>query len=158
MTMIDVEVTGVAEIRHALTHPDLFDEPLKALFTTAAAHGVLVAVRGIDGGMGVAVRSIQGYVNPTNARVVSRMARVRALNIERGRRSGEVVPIAALIRWKTAVGHPDSAIEIQQRIRRRGVRGRFFMRAVRESWKAHKPIWLAETARAIEAKWAVLTR
>lgn len=130
-----VTVDGLAEIAGRMRDPAMLAEPMRELFTEAARIGQRAATDNVDGGRGLAVRSIGSRVEPTQARVFSAMDRARSRSIDQGRRRGQPWRglLAQIIRWREAVGHPDSAVEIAKGIQRRGVKGRFFKRAAVEA-------------------------
>ena len=155
--MIEAKVHGTEQLRKRMEIEGLVDEPLVEVLQDAAAIGQKAAVQGVDGGLGIAVRSITRDVKPTQARVFTAMPRARARSIEQGRPSGvsirEILP--QLIRWREAgaVGHPDPAIVIAQEIKRRGVKGKHFMQAARDQVRRDLPRLVAQAARRVEENW-----
>lgn len=149
-----VEIIGLERIQAKLSDPQLISQPLRELLTEAGQTGQRVAVAGIDGGTGIAVRSINYEVKETSMRTYSAMPRSRALNIEEGRPANDPrLSLGQVIRWKEAVGHPDAGIVIFQELRRRGVRGRFFMQAAKNTIQEHLPEWLRQMSAKIGVKW-----
>ena len=53
----------------------------------------------IDGGIGIAVKSINLNVQRTNALVFSALPRARGLSIDQGRKPGEDPPVLQIARW-----------------------------------------------------------
>ena len=154
-----VTLAGVAELSSRLRDPQLLAEPMRGLLTEAARIGQSTATDNVDGGLGLAVRSIGSRVEPLQARVFSAMAPARSRSIDQGRKPGQPWKslLAQIIRWKDAVGHPDSAIVIAQGIQRRGVKGRFFKRAAVEAVNTALP-GLLDGVRAGAVRWWNLRR
>ena len=148
-----LELRGFEKVKAKLADPSLFANPLKEFFGVAARHGQRVARDGIRKGTRQAARSITSRVTPTGARVFSRMAAKRVQSIEQGRSPGDVPSLAAIDRWARKVGHPDDAWVIAQGIRRRGVRGRFFLEAARQSIQQNFPGWIRDMGQAISRRW-----
>lgn len=132
------------------------DEPVAALLKEGAVIGQRVAVERLDGGTGIAVRSIAARVTPTSARVVSMMPAARVRSIEQGRRPNST-PLKSLepqiIRWKEAVGIAEWGIVIAKAIRARGVAGRFFMQGARVAVAGQLPGLIARAGRAAQSNW-----
>lgn len=113
------------------------------------------AEEGLDGGTGIAVRSIFSDANVAGMKVGTMLPRARAMSIENGRPSG-VPPeqiLAQIIRWKDSVGISDPGIVVAQGISRRGVKGRFFMQATREKVAQELPRHMAKTKTRLRATW-----
>lgn len=151
----EIKLEGFEELEARLTDPTLIVAPLREdVFEPATSIGVKTAVEGVDGGTGIAVRSIQKEIEPMQARVYTAMPTVRAISIEKGRPVG--VPVEQLlpqiINWKNAVGHPDSAIAIARGIKQRGVKGRFFMEGAKNAVVEALPRLLSNMAKAIEGR------
>ena len=141
------------KVKARLADPSLFADPLKAFFGVAGKHAQRVARDGIRSGTRTAVRSITARLTPTSARVFSRMAAKRVESIEQGRAPGDVPSLWAIGRWAAKVGHPDSAWVIAQGIRRRGVKGRFFLEAARQSVQQNFPGWIRDVGKAVDQRW-----
>lgn len=154
-----ITLEGVAETAARLTDDRLLKEPMRELFTEAARIGQRAATDNIDGGRGIAVRSIGSRVEPLQMRVFSAMAPARSRSIDQGRKPGQLWRsiFAQIIRWKAAVGHPDSAVDIAKGIQRRGVKGRFFKRAAVDAVNNALP-GLLRTAKGKAVRWWDLRR
>ncbi len=150
-----VTIEGMEQLQARLEDPNLIGQPLLELLEDAANVGRDTAEKGIDGGTGIAVRSIGMNVQARSALVYTAMPQARAMSIEKGRPSG--VPIedmlAQLIRWRDAVGHPDLGIHIALGVRQRGVKGRFFMAAAREKVAGDLPRLVSGMAKKVENIW-----
>jgi hypothetical protein len=149
-----VTVEGVAETMAGLRDPQMLAEPMRELLTSAARVGQRAATDNIDGGLGIAVRSIGSRIGPEQARVFSAMPTARSRSIDQGRKPGQPLKslLPGIIRWKEAVGHPDAAIVIAKGIQRRGAKGRFFKRAAVEAVNNALPA-LFGAVRAGASRW-----
>ncbi len=152
MPHITVKVDGLDDLQRKLRNPLVIKGPLKELLTDASKVGTREAWDTIDGGTGIAVRSIGARVRPLEAYVYSAMAKGRALSIEEGRPPGADVKaiLPQIIRWKKAVGHPDSGIEIAHRIRLLGAKGKHFLKAAGEKVTENMPPLVQKMAKQIE--------
>ena len=146
-----MEFKGLEELKLKLTDPSLVGKPTYQMLHSAAKIGSRAATDGISGGTGIAERSIGSEVKPLSARVYTAIAQPRAMSIEQGREPGvnprDILP--QIIRWKDAVGHADSGIEIALDIERRGAKGKHFMQRAREVVNQELPRLLSEMGRRI---------
>jgi len=151
----EIKVEGLEELQRRFTDPALLHDPLQALLKEAETMGRRQAESAIDGGTGIAVRSIGGEVMETSARIYSAMPRARAVSIEKGRPPGESMSslVPQLTRWGKSVGHPLPGREIAQEVQATGTRGKRFLRAAKDMIKQNMPGMVAKMARNIEAKW-----
>ena len=150
---ITFELRNFEKVKARLADPSLVVDPLKEFFGVASKLGQRVARDGIRKGTKMAARSITARVTATNARVFSKMPAKRVESIEHGRSRGDVPSAAAIRRWARAVGHPDEAWVIAQGIRRRGVRGRFFIESARQSVQQSFPGWIRDLGKAVSRRW-----
>jgi len=75
------------------------------------------------------------------------MSEARSTSIELGRSAGgPLVHPDALRRWIARVGYPGTAFVLARQIKRRGVKGRFFMRAAIQSTQNALPGMLRRMA------------
>ena len=155
MSNITIEVEGIEELQVRLSDPRLVGEPLAALLDEVSAVGRKAAELGIDGGLGIAVRSINRYIYPKEARVYTVLPEARAMSIEVGRSPGvpprDILP--QIIRWKEAVGHPDPAITIAKEISSRGSKGKHFIQKAKEAVVKELPQLVQKLGGRIEKKW-----
>ena len=160
---VAVEITGLTELKVSLRQLRKL-EPMRAeVLEPAARLGQAVA-------KGAAPESAGQYNvrGDIRRRVTSRQARVFAQEkgakfIEYGRRAGAPLPPLEgkggrwsdhFRQWADAHGIPRNRLYVIARaIARRGIKGRFFMRAGREAVRAALPGYLANCARALEAIW-----
>jgi len=152
-TYMDVKVEGIEELQAKLRDPRMLQKPLKELLTEGASIGRKASEMAIDGGTGIAVRSIGATVYPTQARVWTALPKARAQSIDVGRKVGERVPLGQLIRWKEAEGIGASAVELQQQIKRRGTKGKRFIEAAKEAVNNAMPRLMKEMSDKIARWW-----
>lgn len=152
---VRVKVEGIAEMASKLKDPMLLQEPMVDLLTESARLGSKVATERLDGGRGIAVRSVFTRVQPFSARVSTMMPAARVKSIEQGRKPGASLRelLGGIIRWKEAVGLSEAGIVIALGVQRRGVQGRFFMRAAAEAVNNALPDFLSVLARKMEGHW-----
>ncbi len=125
---LEVEIIGLERLKNL---PHLARDAFPPILRRAADNAQEVAAEGVGG---VAAKSIMADVSDTSARVFSVMSPARTMNIELGRRRGErLVHTDALRRWARRTGFGGNLFSLAQGIRRRGVKGRFFMAAAHKS-------------------------
>lgn len=151
---LDLEIQGLEQLQARLGDPELVRQALRVFASRAATTGKRTAVKAIEGGAGIATRSIAAKVDVPAGEIFVKtmMPRWRAISIEEGRTAGNPPNLGSIINWKEAVGHPDSGREIQRQIAVRGVKGKAFLGQVVERWRDNLPRWLEEAARRIEKK------
>lgn len=161
---LEVEMAGQEKLIDKLSDPAVIAGPLKDLLEEASAIGRKTAELGIDGGTGIAVRSIGAELKPLSARVFTAMAEPRASSIEKGRPPGDnrwtsdrqmqnwvkANQVGRYGRTGTEQDLVGTAFVIAREIRRRGVKGRFFMQAAREKVQSELPRLLSEMATKIQ--------
>jgi hypothetical protein len=150
-----VTLEGVEEVQARLKDPTLVQQPMQEYLTEASDLARRAATARMDGGRGIAVRSVGAKITPLNARVYSAMPAARSRSIDRGRKPGaslnELLP--GLIRWREAVHAPERAITIARQIQRRGVEGRFFKRAAIEAVTNAQPRLWQEMLGKLKGRW-----
>ena len=145
---LSATVIGLDQLNANLS--DLTGPPLARLLTDAASHAKTVAAKGVSG---TASRSMQSEVKRESARVFSLMSEARSTSIELGRGAGgPLVHPDALRRWVARVGYPGTAFALARQIRRRGVKGRFFMKAAIQSTQNALPAMMKQMAGSVAAR------
>ena len=147
MVRLSVEYEGADRIQRKLSR--VSRKPLARVLKESSQHARKVAADGVGG---IAARSIAVEAKPMSARVFSHMSEGRTLNIEAGRRPGQPVSPGVLEGWHRRVGYPGSVFELARLLRRRGVRGRFFIKAAIQSTQRELPKMLGKLGRQIEAR------
>lgn len=150
-----VEIEGLDEVIAKLKHPSLIRQPVEEMLESAAKTGKKASVDAIDGGLGIATRSIGYRVSESSAAVFSALPKGKMTEIDRGRKRGGSVRrmLPGLIRWTDAVGASEAAIVIALRIKRSGTRGKKFVDAGREEVHGVIPSLLKELEHKISARW-----
>ena len=152
MSRMNIEIEGLEELEVKLTDPELVGKPKRQMLEDAAKIGQNAAVEGISGGTGIAERSIHKNVTPTTAKIYSMIDDDRVKSIEEGRPPGanprRILP--QIIRWKEAVGHPESGREIALEIEAKGTKGKRFFARAREVVEGEIPRLLSEMSRKIK--------
>ena len=152
---LTIEVNGFEELAARVSDPALMEKPMRNLFEAATRLGQKTAIQGIDGGTGVAVRSILREYSPAMGRVWSMMPLARSTSIEGGRPSGDnTVSTRAIARWADAVKNPERPFVLARAIRERGVKGRFFMRSAGDAVQGILPALIQKANDAIIKKMA----
>ena len=161
---LDVKVEGIQELRNRFKDPALLREPLREMFDEAGTIGRQAMESGIDGGLGIAVKSINMSVQRDNAVVFSVLPKARGLSIEEGRKPGEEVPVLQIACWYKNTRHirnfgglTRSEIEtiytIQAGIRAAGTKGKHFLKKTRDAMMAAVPGLIEKMAQAVEERW-----
>ena len=147
---ITIEVVGDRDARRRLKN--LTGPPLTRVLKDASAHAQVVAKKGLLGSL--AANSITTEVKPTTARVFSMMAEPRVLSIEAGRApGGNLIHPDALARWISRVGYHLGPYVLARHIQRRGVKGRFFMKAAIQSTRGQLPHLMRRMGRDVEKRY-----
>ena len=149
---VTIEVKGDRAYRRRLGD-NLVGGALSRLLRDASNHAQDKAKKGL--GRSVAANSILSEVRPTSARVFSMMSDARTASIEVGRPPGDpLIHPDALRRWARKSSYPYSVFKLAFQIQRRGVKGRFFMRAAIASTRSRIPELSRRMARDIEKRFA----
>lgn len=146
-----VRVTGIAEALAKLT-PDLYGPAVAEIL----AEGALIAERELRAtsprDTAALARSWTSEVRPLSARVYSTLAYARVM--EEGRRAGaRMPPPAALVGWMGRHGMTGSSFALARAIQRRGIKGRFFVRAAARALRSGMPALVDRAVARIEARW-----
>lgn len=152
MLKIDVDVRGLDALRKKLG-PGLYEDALTEYLTEATDLGQKVARDGIKDDTGALARSVLTEVKPLSARIYSALP--YAVPVDQGRRAGaQMPPPNALRGWMRRHGMGDvSPFVLARSIARRGIKGRFFLRAAKARIERETPNLLRRAARTIEQKW-----
>jgi hypothetical protein len=148
--VIDIQMPNLVRIRAKLA-PPLVREPATHLIADAARFAEREARAGAPDG--AIARSISAQIRPLQARIRGSGA---ALAVEFGRHPGTPQPpLDALRAWARARGIPEEALfPIARAIRRRGIRGRFFVRrAVQKLRGSELPRLVRRMAGEISTAW-----
>lgn len=146
---VTIRVEGADRLQRKLRDPQVVAGPFGELLRTASREAQEVARRGAPGSV---ARSMQAEVHGLQAEVYS--THPAALPIEVGRRAGAPMPPpAALEAWARRHGITAAPFVLARAIARRGIKGRFFLRAARQHLERRLPAYLRELGRDIERRW-----
>ena len=128
----DIDMTGLDSLKRKL-RPELYREPMAEMFQTIAAVGERTAKQRAPRDTGALKRSIHSDARPMSARIFSNKA--YAVPVEFGRRKGARMPPPNALRgWaRRKLGNPNLAFVVARAIARRGIKGRFFMKAAHQA-------------------------
>lgn len=156
MSRVKVEITGLAELRSKLKDPSRIQHPLYMLLKDATNIGKKTAWEAIDGGAGIAVRSISARIDPTSALIYTMLPQARALSIEEGRQPG-IRPqsiLGSIIRWVQSMRIRKTGIEVAVEIHDKGAKGKHYMAAAAEKVRGEMPRLVAEMAERLKGEFA----
>ena len=128
----DIDMTGLDSLKRKLV-PQIYREPMAEMFQTIAAIGERTAKQRAPRDTGALKRSIHSDAQPMSARIFSMKA--YAMPVEFGRRKGARMPPPNALRgWaRRKGGNPNLAFVVARAIARRGIKGRFFMKAAHQA-------------------------
>ena len=150
---LELRIEGDAELVRRLNDPALIGVPMLKVIQTATREGQEIA-RSRARSSRIA-SSILAEAKPLFGRVHSALPQPQANVLEYGRRpGGRMPPPDVVATWAARNGiDPEAAFPIARAIARRGIRGRFFMRAARRHVRNRLPSLLGVAAREIEQRW-----
>ena len=153
MATITVQLQGLDQLKRKLK-PKLYEKAVANLMEDMAIIGERTAKQRAPRDTGALKRSIHSAVKPTSARVFSNLN--YAVPVEYGRGRGKRMPPPnALHGWLRRHGIPVSAAYVVARaIGRRGIKGRFFMKAAEEAIRVKLPFMLKRASGAVAKKWS----
>ena len=150
---ITVKLEGLDELQGKLK-PKLYEKVVAMLMENMALLGERTAKQVAPRDTGALKRSIHAAVKPTSARVFSNLN--YAAVVEFGRRPEQRGPPPhALLGWLRRHGIPASAAYVVARsIGRRGIKGRFFMKAAVDAINMKTPRLIKNASAAIAERWS----
>jgi hypothetical protein len=150
---ITVQLQGLDQLKRKLK-PKLYEKAVANLMEDMAIIGERTAKQRAPRDTGALKRSIHSAVKPTSARVFSNLN--YAVPVEYGRGRGKRMPPPnALHGWLRRHGIPVSAAYVVARaIGRRGIKGRFFMKAAVDAINMKTPFLIKVASGAIAKKWS----
>lgn len=147
-----VRLEGAEAVLAKVTDARLLAPPLRKTMDELSLLAQARAREGAPRDRGMLARSFLREVQPLMSRVYSLL--VYAPVMERGRRPGaKMPPPSALEGWARRHGFQGSLFVLARAIARRGIKGRFFMRAARDAVQRAMPAALASLAARIERIW-----
>jgi hypothetical protein len=150
---ITVQLQGLDQLKRKLK-PKLYEKAVANLMEDMAIIGERTAKQRAPRDTGALKRSIHSAVKPTSARVFSNLN--YAVPVEYGRGRGKRMPPPnALHGWLRRHGIPVSAAYVVARaIGRRGIKGRFFMKAAVDAINMKLPFMLKRASGGVAKKWS----
>lgn len=152
MAAVSVEVVNIERLGRALS-PGIIDGPMRDLLGKSAREGLRSAHAAAPRDTGALRRSLSAETHPLQARVYTRRPAAYFPVMEFGRRPGAKMPPPQQLRgWARRHGFPTSPgalFVLARAIARRGIRGRFFMRAGAQSVRQRLPEWLRTMGESI---------
>ena len=147
---LSIDTRGIDELMKK-TKPELYREPLATMFKELGTVAWRTAIQRAPYFTGALQRSIRLNVRPLSARIFSNLN--YALPVEVGRsRNSTPPPVGPLRRWANSKGI--NVYALAKSIGRRGIKGRFFMRAARQAVEMKLPFQLKHVERRIAARWS----
>jgi hypothetical protein len=150
---IRIELKGLDDLRRKLA-PRTYEKAVANLMEDIAIVGERTAKQRAPRDTGALKRSIHSAVKPTSARIFSNLN--YAVPVEYGRGRGKRMPPPnALHGWLRRHGIPVSAAYVVARaIGRRGIKGRFFMKAAVDAINMKLPFMLKRASGGVAKKWS----
>lgn len=144
--------------------PRLYQEGVKRMMAEAAKDGQQTMESAIDGGTGIAVRSIVSQSSPTTADIFTMINKPTGIKIEEGRKPGDAPTLVQLARWQEGSARRrnldgfsrdqvNQLREIQAAIKARGSKSKKYITKTRDKLKYTINSYVDMAARAIEAEW-----
>ncbi len=149
---LSVDVVGLERLGRAL-NPKIINGPMRELLQKAAREGTRTAKGEAPKDTHALERSITPQVKPLSARVYTRRAATYFPVMEFGRRPGAKMPPPQKLRgWARRHGFgttPGALFVLARSIARRGIKGRFFMRAGAQKVRRNMPGYLRTMGKQI---------
>jgi len=146
---LSIDTRGIDELMKK-TKPKLYREPLATMFKELGTVAQATAIQRAPRYTGALQQSIHLDVRPLSARVFSILN--YALPVEVGRsRNRTPPPVGPLRRWANSKGI--NVYALVKSIGRRGIKGRFFMRAARQAVERKLPFQLKIVEKKIAKNW-----
>jgi hypothetical protein len=144
--------------------PQLYERAVKDMMRIAADEGRANMESAIDGGTGVAVRSIVAQSRPNMAEVFSTIKTATGMKIEHGRKPGDAPALVQIARWQEGSARRRNLDgfsreqykelqAIQSAIRARGSKAKHFLKGTREKMQANLGGYMSRVVNEILANW-----
>ena len=150
--VVEVPLPKLRRLQARLKGDELYLEPVQSGITKLSLLTERAAREGAPKDTSALARSIQTETKPLFGRIHSPL--VYHPIMEAGRRpGGRMPPPAALAGWARRHGYTGSLFVLARSIARRGIKGRFYMKAAAKKANNALPNILREITRGIEARW-----
>ncbi len=144
--------------------PKLYEQAVKNMMSMAANDGRAMMEQAIDGGTGVAVRSIVAQSSADMAEVFSTIKVGTGMKIEHGRKPGDAPGLVQLARWqegsarrRNLEGYTREQVKelqtIQAVIKARGSKAKHFLKGTRDRLQDNLSGYMSNVVDAIKANW-----
>jgi len=163
--MIDVEVDqqSLKKIVSKLS-PQLYERAVKGMMSEAAEDGRETMESAIDGGTGVAVRSIVAQSTANKAEIFTMIKKTTGLKIEEGRKPGDAPSLVQLARWQegstrrtSLKGYSREDVKqlkaIQAAIRARGSKAKRYLKGTHDKLQKNLSGYMTKVVNEIMANW-----
>lgn len=148
---IQFDVEGIEALMRKITDPRLATVPMYEMLEEAASIGADSSMKAIDGGTGIAIRSIyhKTWARSLTARVYTMIRKPRSLCIDRGRKPGNNISIAQTASWHFGTPYSrhwestdedrSTIIKKWKAIREKGSKGKKYIVAARDGIEKQMP-------------------
>ena len=127
-SVFSIELVGLGPATKSL-QPEMYLRPMNAEIKIITKRAQKTARSGFDSASPI-INAIQAETKPLQGRMFSVMTDNRTASIEQGREPGDpLLHTNALRPWAKRQGALEAVFEIARGIQRRGVKGRFFIKA-----------------------------
>lgn len=144
--------------------PHLYEKAVKNMMKAAADDGRGTMESAIDGGTGVAVRSIVAQSSATTAEIFTMIRKTTGLKIEEGRKPGDAPSLVQLARWQEGSvrrrnlnGYTREQVKelktIQAAIRARGSKAKQYLKGTRDKLQSNLGGYMSKVVREILENW-----
>jgi len=150
---ITIEVEGLDKLRKKLS-PRTYEKAVATMMEDIAIVGERTAKQRAPRDTGALKRSIHSDARPMSARIFSNLSYAVPVEVGRGKNK-RMPPPHALHGWLRRHGKPQSAAYVVARaIGRRGIKGRFFMKAAADAIRFKLPSMVERASGDIAKRWS----
>ena len=148
---VEVKIKGDASLKKKIT-PGLYRPVMQKMFGDLSKVGVRAAKRKVPVDTGALKSSIQATVKTTGVTIRSPLDYAKVVELGRSKGS-KPPPVRALSGWLSRHGIPlSAAYAVANAIGRRGIKGRFFMKAGMSAMQKKLPYDLKKAERQVAKK------
>jgi len=155
MTTINIQMEGLDDLRRKLS-PRTYEKAVATMMEDIAIVGERTAKQRAPRDTGALKRSIHSDARPLSARIFSNLS--YAVPVEYGRKPGKPPPVGALRGWGRRHGwNPYALAYVIGKYgtkKRRGKRGRFFMKAALDIIRKDMPKFVRQASGDIAKRWS----
>ncbi len=144
--------------------PQLYEKAVKNMMAMAADDGRSTMESAIDGGTGVAVRSIVAQSSATTAEIFTMIKKTTGTKIEEGRKPGDAPSLVQIARWQEGSarrrnldGYSREQFKelkaIQAAIKARGSKAKKYLKGTRDKLQGNLGGYMSRVVEEIKANW-----